>query len=114
MPAEALGKIAEILDVSADWLISGKPARLDPHCAGMALLRLEEMRSGAQRVGHEIAVLTAGQLFVASYTPEYMEVRNSGYSQDLADITGGRGNGKASQIAQSIPQHTRTPLSAPY
>src|SRR3546814_3512616 len=62
MPAEALGKIAEILDVSADWLISGKPARLDTHCAGMALLRLEEMRSGAQRVGHEIAVLSAGQL----------------------------------------------------
>src|SRR3546814_16724983 len=77
MPAEALGKIAEILDVSADWLISGKPARLDTHCAGMALLRLEEMRTGAQSVGHEIDDHSDGQLFADFYTHEYMTIRYS-------------------------------------
>src|SRR3546814_3511917 len=91
MPAEALGKIAEILDVSGDWLISGKPARLDTHCAGMALLRLEEMRSGAQRVGNEVAVLSAGQLFDDFYIQEYMAVRKSGALQEPDGTSGGHG-----------------------
>ncbi|GAB4366867.1 MAG: hypothetical protein Kow00114_25110 [Kiloniellaceae bacterium] len=91
MPAEALGKIAEILDVSADWLISGKPARLNTHCAGMALLQLEEMRSSAGKVGHEIAIISAGQLFADFYAQEYRRTHNAGAPADPANTSPAQG-----------------------
>src|SRR3546814_12944276 len=61
LPAEPLGKIAAILDVLADRLPSGQPARRETPCTGPALILIDENSAGAHRKGKTISNHTSGK-----------------------------------------------------
>ena len=89
-PAAALGRIAEALGVSTDWLIFGSPAALGRHCLAIAIAKLDEMKSAANRAGHEMSLLSQAQLFADFYKEEYLSIYEGGAPGSDAGAGAGR------------------------
>ena len=78
MPASALGRIADALDVSADWLIFERPATFDKHSLAVAISILDEVRKSALKVGAEMSALALAQQLADLYTDNYKETHGTG------------------------------------
>ena len=78
VPAHALGRVADALDVSADWLIFERPATFDKHSLAVAISILDEVRKAAKKVGAEMSALALAQQLADFYTDNYKETHEAG------------------------------------
>lgn len=71
MPAPIMARICDELDVSADWFLCARAARLDGACVGRALDFVDEISKAAARVGHDGPLGAHRKLFESVYEREF-------------------------------------------
>jgi len=90
MPARALAQIAEVLDVSADWLLFERPPKFDRACLAGAIEALDGTRSAALKVGQELSSLTMAQLladlYASAYSQRQSSVQSGSFEEELAQM----------------------------
>lgn len=83
IPAQALGQIAVVLDVSTDWLILGRPAILDYHCLGLAVAELEGFTAYVgNNKDKEMSLIAQAHLVGDTYTQEFKNLHSNDSSED--------------------------------
>lgn len=81
MPSHALGKVSDTLDVSADWLLSGRAANFDAEVLIDSLTVFEDVRALS---GFKMTVEEAARLFIKYYEKFFLDKLPAG-GRDVSD-----------------------------
>jgi len=74
IPAHALGRIAEALDVSTDWLIFERPATFDQDSLAKAISLLDGVREAAVKVEFQMSALALARQLADIYNENYRKL----------------------------------------
>jgi hypothetical protein len=77
MPAPTLARIADALEVSADWLLFARPATFDRDCLKRALDMLDAQRNALQRFDSGASLGALAIIFDGVYSDLYSDRHGS-------------------------------------
>jgi hypothetical protein len=112
MPSGVVAKIAVVLDVSADWIISGQGARLAEKTVADCLNMIEQVRGLS---GHKVSFEECAQMFANFYDRFYQDRFGPGAVDPtrldrMIEVATRASTPAASSAESGLPSARRRPL----